>query len=480
MFFIHASMECYPAAKTGGLGDVVGSLPKYLHDKKNPCFVVIPKFGLKWFASQTYHKLFEGEVRQDNRTFHFSIEQVTSFTDGFPLFVIDIPGRFNRNGIYHDNEGGFAYQDEAERYISFQYALLKWVNQMDKLPDVIHCHDHHTALIPFMLTQTPEFERLKSIPTVLTIHNGEYHGIYHFATTRHLPAFYWHSVGLLEWNGMFNALATGIKTAWKVTTVSQTYMQELMYNSSGLEPLIVKEERKTLGILNGIDTEVWNPETDPRIPFHYTASNIQPGKQLNKKALCDAFGLDAEKPTIAFIGRMVREKGADLLPDLFTNFLHEREDIQFVILGTGERWMHERFAELGNRFKGKCGVKLEYNENLAHLMYAGSEFIIMPSRVEPCGLNQFYAMRYGTIPIVRAVGGLRDTVVDLNEYPENGSGFRFYNFNLEESSNAVERAVNLFYDKQELFAVQQRIMNLDNSWKQAATLYKQVYKSLTH
>ncbi|TNE71496.1 glycogen synthase [bacterium] len=480
MFLIHTSMECYPAAKTGGLGDVVGALPKYLHDKKNPCFVVIPKYRLKWFANQTYQEVHAGDFYQDNRKFHFSIQQVTSFNEGFPLFVIDIPGRFDRNGIYYDNEGGWGYGDDCERFIGFQYALLNWVNVFDTLPDVIHCHDHHTALIPFMMTQSPEFSRLKGVPTVLTIHNGEYHGQYHFANTRHLPAFHWKSMGLLEWNGVFNSLATGIKTAWKVTTVSNSYMDELKYNSAGLEPLILREERKTLGIINGIDDEVWNPETDPRLPFHYAVNHIQPGKQMNKKALCEAFHLDPDKPIISFIGRMVREKGADLLPDLFAHLLETRHDLQFVILGTGERWMHHRFAELANHYRGRCAAKLEYNESLAHLIYAGAEFIIMPSRVEPCGLNQLYAMRYGTIPIVRAVGGLRDTVIDLNEDPQNGYGFRFYNFNLEESMNAIERAINLYYDKQRLFEVQQKIMKLDFSWKQAANQYKNLYKSLVN
>lgn len=473
-------MECYPAAKTGGLGDVVGALPKYLHSESEneTCFVVIPKYEMKWFKNQTYQEVFRGSIRQAERIFPFFIEQVTSFNEGFPLFVINIPGRLDRNGIYHDNEGGFAYSDEGERYIAFQEALLKWVNIFDKLPDVMHCHDHHTSLIPFMMTSCPEFERLANIPTVLTIHNGEYHGQYHFSDTRYMPAFYWNKVGLLEWNGVFNSLACGIKTAWKVTTVSQTYMQELMYHSSGLEPLMVKEEKKCTGILNGIDSEVWDPATDPRIPHHYSADTIQPGKQLNKKVLCERFGLNPDKPIISFIGRMVREKGADLLPDLFAHFLNTRNDIQFVVLGTGERWMHQRFAELAAQFPGKCGVSLEYNETLAHVIYAGSEFIIMPSRVEPCGLNQMYAMRYGTIPIVRAVGGLRDTVVDIEE--ENGYGIRFYNFNLEESREAIEKAATLFYDTRLMHLTQQRAMKLDFSWKKAAKNYKDLYHSFSH
>jgi starch synthase len=255
-------------------------------------------------------------------------------------------------------------------------------------------------------------------------------------------------------------------------------MQELMYHSSGLEPLIVKEERKCSGILNGIDADIWDPETDPRIPFHYSADAVQPGKQLNKQQLCERFGLSPDKPIVSFIGRMVREKGADLLPDLFAHFLNTRSDIQFVVLGTGERWMHQRFAELASQFPGKCGVSLEYNENLAHLIYAGSEFIIMPSRVEPCGLNQLYAMRYGTLPIVRAVGGLRDTVIDFSE--ENGVGIRFYNFNLEESREAIERAASVYYDTRLMHILQQRAMKTDHSWQKAAQNYKDLYQSLYH
>ena len=476
MFVIHASMECYPAAKTGGLGDVVGALPKYLHGDGDTCFVVIPKYRTKWFEVQDFHTVCEGRLEQGGRSFGFRIQQVITFTEGFPLFVVDVPGRLDRNGIYSDNASGFNYTDEIERYVAFQTAILDWINSFDTLPNIVHCHDHHTALIPFMMTSCPKYERLAKVPSVLTIHNGEYHGQNHFANTRYLPPFYWNSVGLLEWNGVFNSLATGIKAAWKVTTVSQSYMQELMYNSGGLEPLIIREEQKCIGILNGIDAEVWDPAKDPRIPFHYSSDSIQPGKQLNKKELCDLFKLDPQKPIISFIGRMVTEKGADLLPDLFAHFLESRYDVQFVILGTGERWMHQRFAELGQRFPSKCGVKLEYNENVAHLIYAGSEFILMPSRVEPCGLNQMYSMRYGTIPIVRAVGGLRDTVTDMSE--PDGVGFRFYNFNLEESIIAVERAIELFYENEKLFEVQQRVMNIDHSWNKAATNYKQIYKTL--
>lgn len=476
MFVIHASMECYPAAKTGGLGDVVGALPKYLHSGDDICFVIIPKYKTKWFEGQQFQEVFNGKLRQYDHVFDFSIQQVISFTEGFPLFVVDVPGRLDRNGIYHDNVGGFAYADECERYIAFQQAILQWVITFQELPDAIHCHDHHTALIPFMMTSCPEFERLESIPTFLTIHNGEYHGQYHFAKTRYLPPFKWNRVGILEWNGVFNSLAAGIKTAWRVTTVSKSYMQELMYNSSGLEPLIVKEEYKCVGILNGIDTVVWDPSTDFRLPYHYSYDSIQPGKQLNKKALCDAFKLDYSKPIISFIGRMVLEKGADLLPDLFEHFLQSDPEVQFVILGTGDRSLHFRFAELAQKYPNNCAVRLEYNESLAHLIYAGSEFIIMPSRVEPCGLNQLYAMRYGTIPIVRAVGGLRDTVIDLKE--ENGYGIKFYNFNLEESIEAVERAINLYHNSEHIHYVQQVIMKLDFSWQNAAELYKKLYTSI--
>lgn len=477
MLILHLSLECYPIAKVGGLGDVVGALPKYLNRNDSESWVVMPKYHRKWIDEHQTEIVYRNKVRLDCSHIPFQIERLPESVLGFPVYFIDIPGLWDRPGIYSDPVSHEEYWDTFERYISFQKAALMWIREFDQKPDILHCHDHHTGLIPFMTSSADEFESLKHIPTVLTIHNGEYHGRYSFSEVKFLPKFGWDKVGLLEWHGEMNALAAGIKTAWRVTTVSESYMQELQYHSNGLEALLTKEEGKSLGIVNGIDTEQWNPETDALLDHHYSIDSAEEGKRTNKKHLCSEFGFDPDKPLISFIGRMVNEKGADLLPDLITKTIDKHTDAQFLILGTGEKKLEKRFDTLGKEHGEHVHVELAYDEKLAHRIYAGSDFMIMPSRVEPCGLNQMYALRYGTIPIVRAVGGLKDTVIDYEE-DDNGYGIRFYDFNIPESFEAIEKALKLFNDKKRFKTVIKRGMSLDFSWNSSALNYITLYKTL--
>lgn len=475
MHVIHISAECYPVAKTGGLGDVVGSLPKYLNQIDIQPWVVIPKYDVSWFDGHSLETVHESDAMLGDKRFHFSIQKETKDSLGYPLYVIDIPGRFNRPGIYIDPYSGYPYWDETERFLSFQIAALQWINSFEVKPDILHCHDHHTALIPFMTSHCFEFSDLKYIPTTLTIHNGEYQGINDFGYAQLLPDFDWSKYGLLDWNGKFNSLATGIKTCWKLTTVSESYLKELQESCKGLEPLLRQESAKSTGILNGIDDDVWNPSVDSHLVKNYSQKTISSGKKANKKELCGYFDLDPELPTIAFIGRLVREKGADLLPDLISQFLNEGNKTNFIILGTGDQALHHIFAQMGDHFTGYFDATLSYNEKLAHEIYAGSDFLIMPSRVEPCGLNQMYSMKYGTIPIVRSVGGLKDTVIDIDD---DGYGIRFNEFNLDDAKTALYRALSLFEDKKRFNALRKKIMGLDFSWKRSARQYKSLYENL--
>lgn len=477
MFIAHLSLECYPIAKVGGLGDVVGALPKYLNRNDEQAIVVLPKYKNQWMKDKKTETVFSGCLTLDEESFKYSIERLKGDEISFPVYLINIPGLWDRPGIYADPTTQYAYWDTLQRYIGFQTAALQWFQSMEQKPDVIHCHDHHTAFVPFITTRCKEFESLKHIPTVLTIHNGEYHGEYDFKEARMLPDFPWSESGLLDWHGKMNALATGIKTAWKVTTVSESYMQELQYHSNGLEALLTKEEGKCQGIINGIDTETWDPNTDPYVAKTFNRRNYISGKKENKHHLMQTLGQDDETMVISFIGRLVREKGADLLPDLITQLVDHYHDIQFVILGTGEKTIEDRLRTLANDQIDQVRVVLEYNEKLAHQIYAGSDFLLMPSRVEPCGLNQMYALRYGTIPIVRAVGGLKDSIVDVGE-AEEGYGIRFYDFNIPESFEAVKRARKLFNDKKTFKTVIKRSMALDFSWNSSALNYIQLYKSL--
>lgn len=476
MKIIHLSAECYPVAKVGGLADVVGSLPKYLKKQQVDASVVMPKYGNDWVNNHSFETVFESNAPLGDWSFEFRVQREKKNTLGFPLYVVDIPGRFDRPGIYTDQHTGHSYDDEFERFASFQIAVLDWINSIQAKPDLLHCHDHHTGLVPFMLTQSYRYRDLEHTPTVFTVHNGEYHGVFNRDLVYMLPDFDEQSIGLVDWNGDLNCLATGLKTSWQITTVSQSYMGELAHNSSGLEQLFQHEHEKSRGIINGIDTSVWDPETDPMIAHHYTRQKMAVGKRKNKEVLCKQFGLDPKHPTISYIGRLAYEKGADLLPSLFRRYLESPQSVNFVVLGTGDRNLHHEFEAMSDRFVGYFDAALDYNEPLAHQIYAGSDFMIMPSRVEPCGLNQMYSMRYGTVPIVRNIGGLKDTVVDIGE-PE-GYGITFYDFSLDAASNAVQRAINLYHNGRKMAGIRKRIMHLDFSWNASAKEYIKMYNEL--
>jgi len=466
MNIFHVSAECYPAAKAGGLGDVVGALPKYLNRSGHEASVVLPKYKTDWIKEQNTSVVFEGKAPFGHETFSFSVEEIDDSILGFPLYFVNIPGKFDREGVYIDPWSGYAFWDEMDRFFSFQIAVLEWfVNREEKI-DVIHCHDHHTALIPFLMTQCYRYDKLNTIPSVLTIHNGEYQGRFdRFHYTR-LPAFNLDAIGLLDWDGSLNALAAGIKCAWKVTTVSQGYMDELMNFCHGLEILLRQEIQKTEGIINGIDIEVWDPETDPYLEKNYSIRTRKSGKKANKAFLCKEFELDEGRPLFSFIGRLVREKGADLLPEIIEISREEGLELNIMILGTGNPSLHKIFNQLRGEFVGYFDARLEYNEELAHKIYAGTDFLLMPSRVEPCGLNQMYAMRYGSLPVVRSTGGLADTVIDISD--ENGYGILFEEFNIDSAMESIRRSVD-YYNKKSTFSDNtKRLMELDFSWENAS------------
>jgi starch synthase len=476
MHVLHLSVECYPVAKVGGLADVVGSLPKYQNLVGIESWVVMPAYKNPWLDQREFETVHKGHANLGPTWFRFVVKREVTDELGFPLYVIEIPGRYDRPGVYVDPGSGYGYWDEFERYLSFQVAALKWISSFTKKPNVIHCHDHHTALVPFMMTSCPDFESLKNVATVLTIHNGEYHGWYDFGKRFLLPYFEPERGGLLEWGGRLNALSAGIRTCWALTTVSPSYMDELRYSAAGLELLIRSESGKSIGIINGIDTDTWNPETDPLIEVNYNGNNVAAGKRENKEVLCHTFNLDPERPTFAFIGRLVKEKGADILPAFISEYLNQGYQVNFVILGTGDPELHFSFREMAGRYIGYFDTSLQYNEKLAHQIYAGTDFLLMPSRVEPCGLNQMYSLRYGTIPIVRSIGGLRDSVVDMGD--PGGYGIRFDQFSIADLWHSVQRAEQLFSDKKQLIYLQKRAISLDFSWNVSAQKYIQLYKSL--
>jgi starch synthase len=475
---LHISAECYPAAKTGGLADVVGALTKYLTKAGVLSAAVIPKYSLKWINNQQWITVFESSVRLDWRNLPFQVQQLENNQLGYPLFVVDIPGLYDRDGIYNDSHGN-NFGDETERYLAFQQAVLKWVIAFadTERPRVLHCHDHHTGLIPFMVKFCPEYKALKHIPTVFTIHNGQYQGWFSWNKQRLLPLYDANGHGYLDYNGVVNPMASALRCAWAVTTVSRSYLQELHQSSVGLEPLFHHEWQKQMGIINGIDADVWDPRTDTYLKVHLK-NDLHAFKAQHKKQLCDAFQLDPEMPLVSYIGRMVSEKGVDLLPEVIEKYIHGGGRMTFLILGSGGAQLEGQFQALSARYPGRVNAYIGYSEELSHLIYAGSDYLIMPSRVEPCGLNQMYAMRYGTIPIVRSVGGLRDTVPDIGEPDGTGRGIRFDQFSAHDALYSLDRAAHVFYDKPALHSIRERIVQVDLSWENSVNQYLYLYGKL--
>ncbi|HET9056027.1 MAG TPA: glycogen synthase [Chitinophagaceae bacterium] len=470
MEILHISAECYPVAKAGGLGDVVGTLPKYLNKAGHIAKVVIPMYRTPFLMNHEWEVVHKAYSNLGSWNFEFTVIKEKTNKLGFDLYLVDINGLLDREKIY-------GYDDDADRFLAFQITVLDWVNTWNYKPDVVHVHDHHTGLIPFMMKYCFKYSNLKYIPTVITIHNAQYQGWMNWDKNSYIPEFDSWKWGNLDWQNTINPLASGIKCAWRVTTVSWNYLSELKIEANGLEALFEYEKGKCVGILNGIDTNVWDPSKDRYIKNHFSIKDVEAGKAKNKAALCETFNLDFDKPLFIFIGRLVGEKGAELLPDVIgDSFYYIGRKMNFLILGSGEPEVERRLEALKAFSFGDYNVYIGYNESLSHLMYAGADFLLMPSRVEPCGLNQMYAMRYGTVPIVRKTGGLIDTVKDMGE--PGGYGITHSQATVGDVCHGVWRAMELYHHKEKLEEVRKTMMNLDFSWETSVQHYIEVYQSL--
>ncbi|MFN3300977.1 MAG: glycogen synthase, partial [Sediminibacterium sp.] len=457
-------------AKAGGLGDVVGALPKYQCKSGDIAKVIMPMYRTKFLYENDWTVDFKGSANLGNWYFDFTVIKEPTNKLGFDLFLIDINGLLDRQKIY-------GYDDDAERFTAFQIAVVSWISSWEHQPDVVHCHDHHTALIPFMMKYCYDFQHLAAVSTVVTIHNGQYQGWMGWDKSLYIPRWDLWKRGMLDWAGSINPLASGVKCADKVTTVSWSYMDELRENANGLEALFEFEKGKCAGILNGIDNEVWNPSTDTYIENRFTVKTVTKGKEQNKKILCDQFGLDITKPLFVFIGRLVGEKAADILPDAIRTAIHQTQgNACFLILGSGETSIEWELQQMTNEYQGIYNAYIGYNEQLSHLIYAGADFLLMPSRVEPCGLNQMYAMRYGTVPVVRSTGGLKDTVTDMGD--TDGFGIRFNNATIDDLAYSIGRGVSVYQDKKHMEWMRKHMMQIDHSWESTVSEYRQVYQSL--
>jgi starch synthase len=468
MEILHVSAECYPVAKAGGLGDVVGALPKYQNQLGHIAKVVMPMYKTKFLYANVFEVVHKGAFNMGPYWFNYTIIKEQTNKLGFDLYLVDINGLLDRENIY-------SYEDDPERFTAFQIAVVDWLSKWEHKPDVVHVHDYHAGLIPFMMQNCYAYRNLSYVQTVLTIHNAQYQGWMGWNKSNYIPEWDTWEWGKLDWENTINPLASAVKCAWKVTTVSHSYLDELRHSANGLEKLFDYERGKCTGILNGIDAAVWDPVVDTYIDHNFSVKDVKAGKLANKAVLCKEFGLELDKPLFVFIGRLVGEKAADLLPQaIYDSVYHLEGRMSFLILGSGEPSVEWELDVMRGPLMGYYNSKIGYNEKLSHIMYAGADFLLMPSRVEPCGLNQMYAMRYGTIPIVRDTGGLKDTVVDIGE--PKGYGIKFNDAKVWDITYSVHRALELYAQPKRMEEIRKKIMKIDNSWESSAGRYIDLYK----
>lgn len=466
MKVFHLSMECYPVAKVGGLADVVGALPKYQNKIEGmDAKVVMPWYNRPFVHDHDFEIVFDGLIHQSHHMFQVQVMKERSNALGFELYLVKIPGLLDRDNPY-------GYWDESQQFLAFQHGVLHWLSAMQIRPDILHCHDYHTGLVPFMIENCPDFQFLKGVKTIGTIHNGEYQGVMSWEMSNYMPWFDGWKWGLLDWEGRINPLAAMLKCCHAFNAVSGGYLEELFQSFRGLEVLVQQEHAKAFGIINGIDTEVWDPKTDGMLTYNYDKKGAIAGKKKNKKELCEDYGLNPDLPLFGFIGRFAREKGADLLPDIISKSIQQTHGaLNVIVLGSGETYVEDRLKEMNFVFSN-FALDLGYKEALSHKIYASADFLLMPSRVEPCGLNQMYAMRYGTVPIVRYTGGLRDTVQDIST---GGSGLNFTNAGSDDAVHAMHRALHIYHDKDLMKNLVNSNMNYDFSWEKSAENYVNLY-----
>lgn len=482
---LFVASEAYPLVKTGGLGDVVHSLPHALQARGADVRLMLPGYRALLSQLSGLHILGWIEVRGADGPVSVRILEARHHEFAFPLWIADCPQLFDRPGNPYAGPDGQDWPDNAERFAVFARAaaeLARDVLDLGWQPAVVHAHDWQTGLVPAFLAGQPLRPK-----TVFTIHNLAYGGYFsHGDFVRlHLPSQWW-SVDGAEFHGGFSMLKAGIVYADAVTTVSPTYAEEIRTPEFGygLDGLLRAVGPKLSGILNGIDTTVWNPSTDAHLPAHYSAARIQPGKRRNKQALLERFLGHAstaamQAPLIGSVGRLVEQKGVDWMLAAMPTLLAE-SDVRFVILGSGQASYEQKLRRLAQQHPERVMIRLGYEEALAHSIEAGADMFLMPSRFEPCGLNQMYSLRYGTPPIVFRTGGLADTVVDASTAAlEDGSatGFVFDAPYVEALLDAIRRALDLYRQPARWRRLQQAGMRASFGWAESADRYLALYRS---
>ena len=466
--------EALPFAATGGLGDVLGSLPAALHraDENVDVRVVIPMY-----------KVISEKYKQRSRLvaeFTVQLSWRRQYCGVWAYKYGDITYYFIDNEYYFKRQSLYGSFDDGERYAYFCKAVMEMLPKIDFMPDVLHCHDWQSALCVIYLKRKYRYlEDYSAMKAVYTIHNIDYQGIYNFDILGDIFCLDSWDRYVVEYDGCINLTKGAIVCCDALTTVSPRYAEEIQteYYSSGLHHILKMNKDKIRGIINGIDTDYYNPETDKSIVKNFSLDTIG-DKVENKLALQKTFGLPerADVPMIAMISRLASHKGFDLVRRVADEIL--ASDVQFVLLGTGEGELEDFFSGLAERHPDKCGVMLAFDKLLAKQIYASADMFLMPSKSEPCGLAQMIASRYGTIPIVRETGGLYDTIRPYVTSDGSGNGFTFKTYNAHDMLDAVRRALSLYSDKEEWSKLVANAMNMDFSWNASAKKYLKMYDEL--
>ena len=472
--------ECYPFVKTGGLGDVMYALPRALTREGCETRVILPLYRCipaKYRENLTWKGSFMMDLTMEGRTFFVGIMETVM--DGVIYDFID-----NREFFDWGNPYTGLWED-IPKYCYFSKAALAILNYMEWIPDIIHCHDWQAALVPLYLRTRFYGTPVHAAKSVLTIHNLRFQGI---CGIQHLK--YWSGLPdglfdypILKWNeDEANMFKGGLAYADRITTVSSTYAREIQTPDygEGMDGHLRYHAGKLSGIVNGIDVDLWNTETDQLLSARYNAGNVLESKKTNKRALQEALGLDVDdsKIVLGLISRLTDQKGLDLVNAILPQIVNDRT--QFVVLGTGDPRYENAFRYYEEQYKGSVCAYISYNEGLAHQIYAGSDALLVPSLFEPCGLTQLIAMRYGTVPIVRETGGLKDTVLPYNAEENSGNGFTFNWYDSGLLLQAIERAKALFFDNRGRWdEMVIRDMNKDVSWEKSADQYLELYRYLT-
>lgn len=473
MKVLFVASECEPFIKTGGLADVVGTLPRTLHALGVEVAVALPKYRdipRKWKKEMRHELNFY--VSLGWRKQYCGIESLRH--KGVTYYFIDNESYFGGEGVYGSGEF------EGERFAFFCRGVLESLAHTGFVPDILHCNDWQTGMIPVLLKtqyrQVPGYERIR---TVFTIHNLAYQGVFPWGQMKDLLGLsdMCFTADALEFFGSVSFMKGGLKYADIVTTVSPTYAREIMRPEFGenLDGFLRDQVREVAGILNGIDMAAYDPETDPGLAENYSRRRLAEGKRACKRALQEEMGLETADgvPIICMVTRFTPQKGLDLVEQVFEDIFYR--EVQLAVLGSGDRKYVDLFNWGAFRFSGRCGVYIGMNESLSHRIFAGADILLMPSKFEPCGLTQMIAMRYGTLPIVRETGGLKDTVLPYNEYEDTGYAFSFTNYNAHDMLYTIDRALGFYEDRAIWRRLQKRAMAQDFSWESSAREYQGIY-----